>query len=151
MDYFSKLGSYFSSKVVLETSKMTEEIEELDLGEGRIYAPGLALLDDIGIKSARTSGWVMGLNTLWKKFDKKLYNFSFQNGEQLKNTLNYLSLGVINCKFKRTNETPIRFHECNQECRYAVGMAEVINELDTSNRAYIEMYESAKKKIPILR
>ena len=65
---------------------MTEEIEELDMGEGRIYAPGLALIDEIGIKSARTSGWIMGLNTLWTNFDKELYYFSIQNGEQLKNT-----------------------------------------------------------------
>lgn len=112
MNYFkSKLSNYFASNVVLETSQMVEDIKDLNLGDNRIYAPGLALLDDIGIKSARTSGWVMGLNTLWKHFDEDNYYLRIENNEKLKLTLNYLSLGVVNCKFRRTNETPIRYHE----------------------------------------
>ena len=117
---FSKIGSYFAQSMVLETSQIEEGKDIMNLGASCIYAPGLAVLDEIGVRTARHSGWLMGINMLWEHFEGDFY-LSIQKDDKLKDTLSHFSLGVINCNLKRTGQPSIRYHQCKPEVRQAIG------------------------------
>ena len=102
------IKSHFSLNTTIDTEVLVPFLEEIPELE---FANGLAFVDDEGIKAGRKAGWIMSLQTLWKYFDDNEYYLKIQNTDQLSNTLNKFTVGVLCCHHHRTGNVPKNF--CN--------------------------------------
>ena len=120
----SFLKSFFGNLLGDNSSISTDEkidIPFLDKNSKYKFAKGIALKDEHGIRAAKSYGWVIALNTLYKHFDQTEHYFRIGTQEQDTNIIKSLSDGVLHALYKRTGFVPAEFYRLTDSDRLSTG------------------------------